>query len=128
MLEIAGGIILAVLFLAALPFILVAAWYVLVFAGWVPMLVVGLLIISDQWPPATIDLELLLGLGLSAFGATRGARVLWALVQNSIEEAKARPQFVAEVGGPPLGSIPRPWWWWAAWAAGFALFFGSLVA
>jgi hypothetical protein len=118
MLEIAGGIVLAVLFLAALPFIAVAAFYVLIFAGWVPMLVVGLLIVTNRWPLTTLDLEILLGLGLSAFGAFWGVWALWFLMEIAVEKAEANQ----------TGSGSGERWRWA-WLIGLlVLAIGAMIA
>jgi hypothetical protein len=107
-----------VLILAALPFIVVAALPVLYFAGWVPLLVVGLLIVSDQWPPARGNYGLLLGLGLSALGAVWGAGLLWSLVENAVEKAEAQQP----------GSGPGQRLRWAVWLSVLALVGGCMAA
>jgi hypothetical protein len=112
-----------VLFLAALPFIAVAALYVLFFAGWVPILGLGLLIVSNRWPLTTIDGEIVLGLGLSAFGAAWGMGVLVLLAANEIEKSRSQP--------PALDQWPRTVseerWRWVLTIGVFVLLIVTMV-
>ena len=105
MIEIAGGIVLAVAFLCALPFLLVAAvivFYAVLLLGWVPLLGAG------WWAYAQGGREAQdLGGGLLIFGGMWLFFVLWAFGRDLWEDSRKCRKPQAPPPPPPPSEAPK---------------------